>query len=391
MRLLPSISWVLFVLMPTFILSCDTKTAAQHQVGQKSQVHTYYVAADEINWDYAPSGIDQISGKPFDRMEKVYTERGRHRIGKVYHKAIFREYTDGTFTQLKPRSAEWRHLGILGPLLRAEVGDTIKVVFKNNAGRPYSMHPHGIFYHKDSEGVAYNDGSSASSKIGGEVPPGQTHTYIWDVPERAGPGPNDPSSVVWLYHSHVDEQKDVDAGLVGAIIVTAHGMAKSDGAPRNVDREFVTLFNIFDENQSWYLDRNIKTYAGDPKGTKRDEIVPLDPSGVFSLNGSGFADANLKFTINGFVFGNIPQMVMKKGERVRWYLIAIGFGFNFHTPHWHGNTVLQNKHSTDVIALSPAQMITVDMIPDNVGTWLFHCHVSDHMHGGMTALYKVVP
>ena len=36
-------------------------------------------------------------------------------------------------------------------------------------------------------------------------------------PEHAGPGPGDLSSVVWLYHSHVNEQKDMDAGLVGAI------------------------------------------------------------------------------------------------------------------------------------------------------------------------------
>jgi hephaestin len=72
-------------------------------------------------------------------------------------------------------------------------------------------------------------------------------------------------------------------------------------------------------------------------------------------------------------------------------LIAIGFGFNFHTPHRHGNTVLLNKQRTDVVSLSPAQMVTVDMVPDNPGIWLYHCHVSDHMHGGMTDLYQVDP
>ena len=84
-------------------------------------------------------------------------------------------------------------------------------------------------------------------------------------------------------------------------------------------------------------------------------------------------------------------MVMTQGERVRWYLLAIGFGINFHTAHWHGNTVLINKQRTDVISLSPAQMITVDMVPDDPGVWMFHCHLSDHMHGGMTALYEVRP
>jgi FtsP/CotA-like multicopper oxidase with cupredoxin domain len=332
-----------------------------------------------------------MSGEPFDAMAKVYTQRGKHRIGKVYKKVIYREYTDGTFTTRKPRAASWKHAGILGPILRAEVGDTIKVVFKNKASRPYSMHPHGVLYNKDSEGVAYNDGTSRRSRIGGAVPPGQTYTYTWEVPERAGPGANDPSSLVWLYHSHVEEQRDVDAGLVGAIIVTGRGMSKPDGTPRDVDREFVTLFNIFDENQSWYLDRNIRAYAGEPKKVKKDEAIATDANGAFTLNGTGFADANLKFTINGLIYGNTPTMVMKKGERVRWYLLAIGFGFNFHTPHWHGNTVLLNKQNTDVIALSPAQMVTVDMVPDNLGTWLYHCHVSDHMHGGMTALYKVTP
>jgi len=71
--------------------------------------------------------------------------------------------------------------------------------------------------------------------------------------------------------------------------------------------------------------------------------------------------------------------------------MTIGFGFNFHTPHWHGNTVLWAKQRTDVIPLSPAQMVTADMVPDNPGTWLYHCHVSDHMDGGMVTLYEVDP
>ena len=44
-----------------------------------------------------------------------------------------------------------------------------------------------------------------------------------------------------------------------------------------------------------------------------------------------------------------------------------------------------------MLALSPAQMTTVDMISDDPGVWLFHCHVSDHMACGMTARYQVLP
>jgi FtsP/CotA-like multicopper oxidase with cupredoxin domain len=102
-------------------------------------------------------------------------------------------------------------------------------------------------------------------------------------------------------------------------------------------------------------------------------------------------DSNQKYSINGYIFADGPIMVMKSGERVRWYLLTVGNAINFHTPHWHGNTVLWDKQRTDVIALSPAQMVTADMVPDNPGTWLFHCHIADHMRAGMTARYKVMP
>jgi len=354
-------------------------------------VRTYYIAADEVRWNYAPSGMNETMGRPFDAIERVYTVQTPHRIGPVYWKAVYREYTDATFRKLKPRPANQRYLGILGPIIHAEVGDTIKVIFKNNATRPYSIHPHGVLYAKSSEGVAYNDDTSAASKVGGAVPPGHIYTYIWQVPERAGPGPGDPSSVVWLYHSHTDDQKDVDSGLVGAIIVTARGMARADGTPKDVDREFVTLFQMFNENQSWYLDRNLREYAPAVTRKERDEVIGVDPEGNFALTGMGFADSNFKWSINGYLYGNGPKMVMKRGARVRWYVVDMGNGFNFHTPHWHGNTVLLNHRHTDVISLGPAQMVTADMVPDNPGIWLYHCHVSDHMRAGMSALYQVLP
>jgi hephaestin len=80
---------------------------------------------------------------------------------------------------------------------------------------------------------------------------------------------------------------------------------------------------------------------------------------------------------------------MKKGERVRWYVLAMGNEDDLHTPHWHGNTVVYNSQTTDVLELLPAAMLVADMKPDNPGTWAYHCHVTDHMMAGMTALYKV--
>lgn len=356
-----------------------------------AKTRTYYIAADEVDWDYAPGGVNKMMGMKLEGYSTVFTERGPHRIGTVYRKAIYREYTDETFAHLKPRSPEWEHAGIMGPILRAEVGDTIKIIFKNNATRPYSMHPHGVFYDKDSEGAPYDDGTSGKDKDDDAVPPGKTHLYTWQVPERAGPGPNDPSSVVWLYHSHTSELKDVESGLVGAMIITRRGMADDNGKPKDVDREFVCLFLLFDENVSWYLDHNIQTFTSDPKGVKKLEFAPVDDQGNFSGLGSGFTIANIKLAINGYIYGTGPMMTMKKGERVRWYLVALGEQFSVHSPHWHGNVVLHDGKRTDVVPLMQAQMETVDMVPDNPGIWMFHCHIDDHMDAGMATLYKVEP
>lgn len=343
----------------------------------------YYIAADEVDWDYAPMGYDNITGRPFGEAASVFVQKGPDRIGKVYRKSIYREYTDATFKTLKPVAAEWKHLGMLGPAIHAEVGDTIVVDFKNNSRFPSSIHPHGVFYKKDSEGAPYADGTAGSNKADDAVETGQTHTYTWEVPERAGPGPGDPSSVLWMYHSHTDEVADSYSGLIGPMIVTARGQAKPDGSPKDIDREFVTMFEVSDENQSSYLDLNIDKFTTKP-GQAHQEADEEDEE---------FGESNLMHSINGYVFGNLPGLNMRVGNRVRWYMIGMGTEVDLHTPHWHGNTLLMNGSRmgmrTDMAELLPGSMKILDMQPDNSGTWLFHCHVNDHITAGMIALYTV--
>ncbi|MGB9002704.1 MAG: multicopper oxidase domain-containing protein [Nitrosotalea sp.] len=352
------------------------------QVATPSQfqgvTRTYYIAANEVKWNYAPSGMNMITGKPLatDPYAALYTQNGKDRIGSVYLKCLYQGYTDGTFTTLQPRPAQWQHLGILGPVIHAEVGDTIQVVFKNNCRIPVSMHPHGVLYDKASEGAPYDDGIPDSEKPGEAVPPGGNFTYIWHVPERAGPGPEDPSSILWMYHSHVDEIGDPNAGLVGPIIITRHGEANPDGTPKGVDQEFVTLFTIFNETNSPYFPYNLQTFAGE----NMSQANTTDPM---------FWESNLKYSINGYIFGNLPGLTMKENTHVRWYVAGMGGESDIHSPHWHGNTLLMDDKRTDMVELLPMSMKVLDMYPDNVGTWLFHCHVYDHMEGGMLALYTV--
>jgi FtsP/CotA-like multicopper oxidase with cupredoxin domain len=368
-----SLALGLALLRPTTHVHGSAENAAS------GKTRTYYIAADQVEWDYAPSGLNQITGEAFDEDANVFVENGPDRIGKVYLKSQYREYTDASFTTLKPIPDKWKHLGILGPAIQAEVGDTIVVWFKNNTPYPASIHPHGVFYLKNSEGAAYSDDTNGGDKDDDAVPPGGAVTYTWQVPERAGPGPMDPSSVLWMYHGHVDEPADTNAGLIGPIIVTAKGKARADGSPKDVDREFITLFTVLDENASLYLDDNIQAYAGDP-----DSVDPED---------EGFIESNLMHSVNGYVYGNLPleNMTVAKGKRVRWYVMAQGTEVDLHTPHWHGNTVVLNGMRTDVANLLPMSMLVADMVPDALGIWFYHCHVNDHISAGMLARYQVLP
>lgn len=123
-----------------------------------------------------------ITGAPFTPFQQRFTVRGPQRIGSRSKKALYQEYTDATFHTLKPRAASDAYLGFLGPIIRAEVGDTIRVVFRNNATHPYSMHRHGVFYEKESEGGAL----SGRYHIRAERKRGQTGRDLHLYMDRVG-------------------------------------------------------------------------------------------------------------------------------------------------------------------------------------------------------------
>ena len=315
---------------------------ARNQSGEyQPRIRRYFVAAENVQWDYAPSGENLI-----------HREKGLGVWGEqtVYDKVRYVGYTDPSFTT---RLEEEEHLGILGPIIRGVVGDTIEVVFKNNGDEPYSIHPHGVSYDRENEGANY----SGSKFPGGAVAPGQTFTYTWEVPPSAGPAEDDVSSLVWLYHSHTNSVKNIYQGLIGAIIITAAEKATDEGKPVDIDKEFISLFMIVNENG------------------------PDEES-----------EGHLMHSINGYIFGNQPGLVMSKGDRVRWYLLGMGTEVDIHTSHWHGTTVTHENRKTDVISLFPAIMTSADMLAENPSDrWLFHCHVTDHMTAGMISTYQVLP
>ena len=135
-----------------------------------------------------------------------------------------------------------------------------------------------------------------------------------------------------------------------------------------------------EENFSWLADENLRRSIR----CKCSSRIPIRPRPTR-------LPWYVKFTINGFIHGSMPlsALTLQQGQRVRWYVMSSTNDFDVHAPHWHGNDVLVGGMRTDVLTLSFMGMAIANMVPDDPGTWLFHCHVSFHNSAGMAVRYRV--
>ncbi|XP_078613011.1 hephaestin-like protein [Branchiostoma floridae x Branchiostoma japonicum] len=367
-------------------------------------VRHYYIAAEMMTWDYAPSGINHFEGGSLLKDgsdSKIFFEEGPGRIGGKYKKALYREYTDATFAVRKNRTQEEQHLGMLGPVIRSEVGDTIMVTFKNMADRPYSIEPHGVFYNKSNEGSVYGSGNKTAS---GSVEPGGTFTYVWTVPPSVAPTERDPACLVNLYRSGVSLIKDAYSGLVGPLVVCKAGTLDSEGKRRDASREFFLMLAVYDENQSWYLDDNIANFttpspSPSPVTDQEEEDDDEDDSDEVDLEeqdvrvpfteGEDFKESNLMHGINGYMYANLPGLSMCTNDNVSWYVMGLGTEVDIHTLAFHGLTFQYHGQTRDSISIFPGSTETLEMVPDNEGDWAIKCIVNDHYSAGMKAKVSV--
>ncbi|KAM6151501.1 hephaestin [Rhynchocyon petersi] len=336
----------------------------------------YYLGIRDVQWNYAPKGRNVIMNKTLDNdiVAANFLKSEKNRIGSTYQKTIYKEYRDSSYIYEVPQPA-W--LGFLGPVLQAEVGDVILIYLKNFSTRPYTIHPHGVFYKKDSEGSLYPDGSSGKLKMDDSVPPGGSHVYNWTIPESHAPTDADPACLTWVYHSHVDAPRDIATGLIGPLLTCKRGSLDGSSSPQrlDVDYDFFLFFSVVDENLSWHLNENIATYCSDPASVdKADEA---------------FQESNRMHAINGFVFGNLPELSMCAQKRVSWHLFGMGNEVDVHTAFFHGEILTIRGHHTDVAHIFPATFVTAEMVPQKSGIWLISCQVNSHLQNGMQALYNV--
>lgn len=105
----------------------------------------------------------------------------------------------------------------------------------------------------------------------------------------------------------------------GAILTCKKGtLDESSGTRTDVDKEFVLLFAVMDENKSWLLDQNIKRFCTDPDGAMKKKTD------------GGFVKSNKMHAINGRVFGNLEGLNMCLGDKISWHLYGIGTDTDVH-------------------------------------------------------------
>ncbi|NXF48334.1 CERU protein, partial [Oceanites oceanicus] len=358
-----------------FVVKDCRKSTTDHS--ESTKIRQYFIAAEEIIWNYGPSAMNHFTGQELitDSESRIFFAQSETRIGGSYKKAIYKEYTDGSFTEHKKRLTEEAHLGLLGPVIKAEVGDSIRVTFRNNASRPFSIQPHGVSYRKSDEGALYGAASRGTESPASHVSPGATFTYEWNVPEDVGPTDQDPDCLTWLYYSAVDAVRDTSSGLVGPLLVCRKGALLPSGKQKNMNMEFFLLATVFDENLSWYLDDNILMFTLNPDKIAKDD--------------EDFQESNKMHSINGYMYGNQPGLEMCKGSVVSWHLMGLGSEVDVHGIYFSENTFVTKGTRRDTANLFPHTFLTAIMKPDSEGVFEVSCLTTDHYTGGMKQNYKV--
>ncbi|CAG2209365.1 HEPH [Mytilus edulis] len=302
----------------------------------------YFIALEEIVWDYRPSGrvLARVGKGSTERSrieERFFTSDGA--IGGRFVKAVFIEYTDESFKKRKKRCKDDKHLGILGPPVRVEVGEKLEIILFNKASRPYSFNPFGLAFTKDNEGAFYKNDRNSSDVSGAAAMPGQHRRYIFTVPWDYGPTKEDPQCITETYQSFVDYARDQYSGLIGPLLICKPGTLNARGRQHGVNKEFFLMLMNWFEQGSWYFNQSIS---------------------LAMLN-----------AINGRVFGNIGGFDMCVGDRVSWHVLGFGERFDYQNPVFEGNNIQYDGRMVDHVTVFPGTSQTVFMIPDNPGNFMF--------------------
>ena len=224
----------------------------------------------------------------------------------------------------------WAYNGqIPGPILRASVGDKIRIVLKNELPESTSLHLHGVRVPNAMDGV---DPYTQSP-----IEPGQSFSYEFTALEPA----------VGMYHSHHNAQVQVPNGLAGALLIG-----------------------------DW-KDLGMKSASGrlpDTDGKADQEVVMV-------LNDSG----TIGLSLNGKSFPATAPYTLKVGETMLVHYFNEGsltHPMHLHQPSGlvvaHDGAPLEYPFWADTLNVAPGERWTVAYTAKDAGVWAWHCHILTH-------------
>lgn len=216
-----------------------------------------------------------------------------------------------------------------GPTLRADVGDKVRVVLKNELPESTVIHWHGIPITNEMDGV--------SDITQPPVKPGDSFTYEITAERQ---------SVGW-YHSHHNGAKQVGDGLWGAFLIGELPL------PGDVEISQEITMQIQDGGAIG-LTLNGKSFpATEPIRARKGESVL-----IHYFNAGGMAHPM-------HLHGVDQQVVAKDGF------------------------ALEQPYKADTVLVAPGERYSVLVSADRLGTWAFHCHIFAHSEGseGMFGMF----
>ena len=322
------------------------------------QTREYWIGADSMLWNLVPNGRDDITGAKYQPNDGVFPTVG------------YRAYSPNWVSVLASNDSIGENEGIPGPVIRARVGDTIVIHLKNNDLRPrwsaHSLHMQGLVHEPENNGFWYG---AKPDLPGTAIYPGESYTYRYTVPKTA--------AGTWLYYDQSASRRTkiqggLDMRIYRAVPVYTRAQPQDPDeldAPTGAQHGLFGMVVIEDEHTPPADRENIvllhDIYAED---------FPMLAQDFDCINGRSF-------------LYNTPTFHAKLGERIRWRVGVIGR--ESHVFHIHGHRWLTNGRSTDTHILSPGTTATFEYKEDAVGTWLYHCHLTEHMMGGMAGEYIV--
>jgi FtsP/CotA-like multicopper oxidase with cupredoxin domain len=331
-------------------------TAAQTRAADLTPgtLREYWLSVESFDHNTVPNGADLMTGTTFTAAQTSYTALG------------YRAWSPNWGALLPGDDQIGPNTGLPAPTLRAQVGDTVRVHLRNNDTHyrfPHSIHVHGLRYEPTDDGAFIAGGPydpASAILVGG------SHTYTYTaVASSVG---------TWPYHDHSRSQSLVPPAPQPA----AAGDHGEDDAPGMAGvAELGTQLGL----------AGVIAVTG-------PETAPVDVENVLVLidmyHSNIPALAQDLDLFNGAAFlNNTPTFTAQVGQRVRWRIVALGK--ELHVFHIHGHRWWDGIRWVDAQVLGPSTSLTIEYIEDSPGDWLYHCHVTDHMMGGMVGRYHVDP